>query len=121
MGTNLKTKAVEPIKVDNSKIVCDANNDISLDGKLAYKINVADFNDYSNLKMVGDNLYEGASPNNNQSIAVKQNALESSNVNVTSEMIDMMTVLRQYESNQKVIQDMDDTLGRAVNDLGTVK
>ena len=42
-------------------------------------------------------------------------------MNVTSEMIDMMTVLRQYESNQKVIEDMDDTLGRAVNDLGTVK
>jgi flagellar basal-body rod protein FlgF len=121
MGTNLKTNLTEPIKVNDSKITCDANNNISLDGKLAYKLNVTDFNNYSSLNVVGDNLYDGGTPNNNQNISVKQMALEKSNVNVTNEMINMMTVLREYESNQKVVQAMDETLGRAVNDLGTVK
>ena len=121
MGTNLKTKNVEPIKVNNSKIVSDINNNISLDGKLSYKLNMVDFNNYQALKKAGDNLYYGVNPNRNQTILVKQNSLEKSNVNVTSEIINMMAVMRSYESNQKVIQALDETLGKAVNEVGTVR
>lgn len=121
MGTNLKTKEVEPIKVNNSKIVSDTNNNISLDGKLSYKLNMVDFDNYATLRKSGDNLYIGGTPNNNQNIAVKQNSLEKSNVNVTNEIINMMTVMRSYESNQKVIASIDETLGKAVNEVGSVR
>lgn len=121
MGTNLKTKKVEPIKVNNSKIVSDTNNNISLDGKLAYKLNMVDFNNYATLKKSGDNLYIGGTPNKNQNISIKQNSLEGSNVNVTNEIINMMTVMRSYESNQKVIASIDETLGKAVNEVGSVR
>ena len=52
---------------------------------------------------------------------MKQNTLEKSNVNVTSEMVNMMSIMRNFESNQKVMQSIDETLGDAVNSVGTVK
>jgi len=121
MGTNLVTKKLEPIKVNNSSISCDSKNNLSLDGKPTYKLEMADFDNYQNLKKIGDNLYSGATPNKNQNIAVIQNNLERSNVNVTNEMINMMTVMRSYESNQKVIAAVDETLDKAVNELGVVR
>ena len=46
---------------------------------------------------------------------VYQGYLESSNFNVVSEMVNMITIARDYESSQKVIQSIDSTLERAVN------
>ena len=36
-------------------------------------------------------------------------------------MVNMMTIIRNFESNQKVIQAIDETLGKAVNEVGTVR
>jgi flagellar basal-body rod protein FlgF len=52
---------------------------------------------------------------------VRQNSLEKSNINVINEMTNMMTVMRTFEANQKVVQAMDETLGKAVNEVGTVR
>jgi flagellar basal-body rod protein FlgG len=120
LGTNLATNNLEPMKVDNAKILCDSNNDIYLNGNRTYKLGVADFDDYASLKKVGDNLFTGT-PNNNQDMKVKQNALEKSNVNVVNEMINMMTVMRSFESNQKVLQAIDETLGKTVNEVGSIR
>ena len=53
------------------------------------------------------------------SCKVYQGYLEASNVNVIDEMIEMITVSRDYESNQKIIQSIDATLETAVN-LGRI-
>jgi flagellar basal-body rod protein FlgF len=37
-----------------------------------------------------------------------------------SEMADMMMTLRTFESNQKVVQSLDETLGKTVNEVGKV-
>lgn len=47
-----------------------------------------------------------------------QGTLEMSNVNVVSEMVEMITISRLFESNQKIMQTIDDTLEKAVNNLG---
>lgn len=120
MGRNSSTGALEQIYVGNSKIACDQFGNISLDGKPAYKMYTVDFNNYSSLTKVGNNLYEGSNPQE-ANVSIKQNCLEKSNVNVINEMIDMMTTMRTFETNQKVVQSIDDTLGKAVNDLGTVR
>jgi flagellar basal-body rod protein FlgF len=44
-----------------------------------------------------------------------------SNVNIVREMVDMITVLRSYEANQKVLQAVDQTLEKAVNQVGAVR
>lgn len=121
MGKNLSTNKVEPIKVNNSKLDLNPSNIVLIDGKPSYKLQLADFDNYSDLKKAGDNLFNGAAPNNNQDITVKQGSLEKSNVNVTNEMINMMTVVRSYESDQKVIASIDETLDKVVNDVGNVR
>jgi len=121
LGKNKVTGDVEPIVVGNGKLQSDKYGNISIDGKNLYKFDTVDFADYSKLKKIGDNLFQGTSPIDNANITVKQNALEKSNVNVTSEMVNMMAIMRNFESNQKVIQAIDETLGKAVNEVGTVR
>ncbi|MEA5021265.1 Flagellar basal-body rod protein FlgG [bioreactor metagenome] len=52
--------------------------------------------------------------------AVLQGTLEGSNVNLPSQMVKMITVMRAYEANQKVIQTHDATLEKAVNEIGRI-
>ncbi len=49
---------------------------------------------------------------------VKQGFLESSNVNVVTEMVSMMTANRAYGFGQKIISAHDQILQKAANDLG---
>ena len=47
-----------------------------------------------------------------------QGYLEASNINAVKEMVEMITITRAYESNQKAVQAADDMLAKAVNDIG---
>jgi flagellar basal-body rod protein FlgF len=58
-------------------------------------------------------------PQNDPAISVKQGYVERSNVEAGRTMIDLMTVLRSYESNQKVLQAYDMTLQK-LNEVGKV-
>lgn len=49
---------------------------------------------------------------------VLQGYLEASNVNPVREMVEMIAVQRAYEASQKMISAQDETLAKAVNDLG---
>ncbi|WP_163193194.1 flagellar hook-basal body complex protein [Clostridium thermarum] len=120
LAVNMDTGAEGPVYVGNGKLVVDGNNDIYIDGTAQYRFRLVDFTDYKSLRKVGDNLYSGEAPMESNAV-VKQKSLEKSNVNIINEMVNMMTVLRTYESNQKVIQSMDETLGKAVNEIGTVR
>lgn len=51
---------------------------------------------------------------------VLQGYLERSNVDSVKEMVEMISLLRAYESNQKMIQYQDATLEKAVNEIGRV-
>ena len=46
--------------------------------------------------------------------------LEMANVQVVSEMVNMISITRQYESNQKILQTYDSSLEIAVKELGKV-
>ena len=51
---------------------------------------------------------------------VVQGTLEMANVSTETEMVDMINVARAYETNQKIIQSIDETLEKAVNQVGKV-
>lgn len=121
MGRNLATGADERINFGSAKkIACDGNGNIILDGKPAYKLDTVDFNDYKTLRKIGDNLYDGQNPIQNAEVVVQNQALEGSNVNLIGTFTDMMTTMRQFESNQKVVQAIDGTVNKAVNEVGKV-
>lgn len=120
-GNNLEGGTSGRIYIGKSKISTSSDGTISVDNVPKYKFSLADFNDYNTLKKVGDNLYEGTNSKAASNVSVKQKALEKSNVNVVNEMVNMMSVMRTFETNQKVIQSIDETLDKVVNQVGTVK
>src|SRR6056297_534808 len=85
------------------------------------RINIVDFADYRNLSKEGDNLYQtadGIEGTPTGEVQVMQGYLESSNVNIVQEMASMIQTTRAYETNQKMIQTIDNSLDKAVNDVG---
>lgn len=51
---------------------------------------------------------------------VLQGHLEESNLNIVREMVEMISNLRSYEANQKVISFTDHTLDKLINEVGRV-
>ncbi len=95
---------------------------IEQNGNVVAKIQVADFADYDYLEKYGETLYrpvEGATLTEGTA-QVKSGYLEMSNVQVVSEMVDMISITRAYESNQKIIQTYDSSLEIAVTQLGRI-
>ncbi len=110
------------IEPDTSNIVIDATGSIYADGVYVDKILITDFEDYDYLQKQGDNMYlalDGAAEIASTA-GIQQGFTEQSNVNVVSEMVDMIAITRAYEANQKVIQTVDGTLDLAVNSVGKV-
>ena len=118
---NKATGVNQPLFVGDGELQADKYGNVSVNGENLFKFSTVDFEDYKTLQKIGDNLFEGANPTQNANVTVRQNALEKSNVNVTNEIVNMMTIMRNFESNQKVIQAIDETLGKAVNEVGTVR
>jgi flagellar basal-body rod protein FlgG len=52
--------------------------------------------------------------------SVRAGALEASSADPTQSMVDMMESLRAYESGQKVIQTIDETLGKSAGSVGSL-
>ena len=120
LGINQNTGNVEPIFVGNSNFILDSNNTINIDGFANYTLMTADFIDYDALTKVGDNCYKGENPITNGSVWVNQGYTEGSNVSLTNEMVNMMTTMRNFETIQKMVQIIDDTLSKAAYEIGKV-
>lgn len=105
------------IRVDpNIKLVVDENGNLYQNNALIGQIGVVDFADYNFLAKYGENMYDLVEGGQIQASTarVEQGVLEMSNVNVVSEMVEMINITRAYESNQKIIQTIDSTLEKAV-------
>ena len=92
------------------------------DGEEVAKVGIVDFEDYNYLEHYGETLFqtvEGAKTKETNA-QVLSGYLEYSNVQAVREMVDMISVSRAYETNQKVIQTYDSSLEIAVNQLGKV-
>ncbi len=107
-----------PLTADN--ITIDETGRITVDKNDIDKIKLTDFEDYDYIKKYGDNLYQtvnGATEKPTTAF-IQQGFLEQSNVNSVSEMVEMITITRAFEANQKVMQSIDTTLEKAANQVG---
>ena len=93
---------------------------ITVDGEVKDTLKIVDFQDYDYLKKYGDTMYEpvDGAAEKDASAEIIQGYTEQSNVNVVREMVDMITITRAYEANQKVIRSYDSMLDRSVNQVG---
>jgi flagellar basal-body rod protein FlgF len=69
---------------------------------------------------VGDNLFTGTPGATPAGTSLQQGAIEGSDTNPARVMVDMIVSLRAYESSQRVIHSIDETLQRGINTAGSV-
>lgn len=120
-ATNGDSSANNYIRIDpNAKFSINALGKIYQNNVNVAQVGVTDFDNYDYLEKYGENLYNLVDGGNHiaASAKVRQSTLEASNVNVVSEMVNMITIQRAYEAGQKVIQSEDSTLEKAVNEVG---
>lgn len=110
-----------PIHLENGDISVDDSGNITLNDQVVDKLNVVDFSDYSTLRKEGNNLFftTGGQPIPSNA-TIKQGYIEGSNVNPVDEMVTMISAMRTYEANQKSASAFDETLDKAVNEVGRV-
>ncbi len=111
-----------PITLAAGEFSVNEQGEIIQNGAIVDKLRIAQFSDAAQLRKYGDNLIQ----NDGSEVVdfkgtVLQGFTEQSNVNVVSEMVDMITVMRAYEANQKILQAQDNTLQKVVNEVGVVR
>ena len=92
------------------------------DGTLSANLLISDFVDYQGLESIGNTLFTS----NEAAIEmvdakVSSGFLEMSNVDIASELVRMIEISREFESNQKLLHTADETLNKAVNEIGRVR
>ncbi len=125
---NLITKEGNLVMGEKGVISFNANGDIIIDdtgaiyvsGQFIDKIKMVDFENYDSLRKFGDNMYDITDETvlTDFKGTVSQGFIEGSNINVVKEMVDMITVSRVYEANQKMISMFDTTLEQAASRIG---
>lgn len=106
----------------NQDVRIESNGAVFQNDVQVAQIGVVDFENYNYLEKYGENLYDVVQ--GGQIVAanarVEQGCLEMSNVNIVTEMVEMITITRAYEANQKIVTTIDGTLDKAVNTVGQV-
>ena len=110
------------IPTDAAEVAIVDTGDIYADGEYIDTIKIVDFEDYNYLKKYGENMYDAVdgAVQTESSAILHQGYLEASNINAVSEMVEMITITRAYEANQKAVQAADDMIEKAVNEVGRV-
>jgi flagellar basal-body rod protein FlgG len=110
----------QPITIPGGqKPTIDAQGVVSAGGQVLGRLQVS-LLDPKTIAKQGDDLYTGTPGAIGAKGTVRQGFLEQSNVNTVREMVDLIETMRSFESDQKVSQAIDETLGKAANDIGKV-
>jgi len=121
LGTNNTTGAKEPIYIGDAKFSLDGENNVDIEGVGAtHKLLTTDFANYNSLEPLGDNYITLDNPIYNSTVNVRQHFLETSNVDPSAELVKLMEVKRQFETNQKFVKMQDETVQKAASELGRV-
>jgi flagellar basal body rod protein FlgG len=93
---------------------------ISQGGTRVGKIGVFSFEDNSKLTSIGGGFFaaDGMEPQAVAKPDLLQAHLEESNIMPLREMVDLVTISRAYEANQKMITARDDTMQKTLDALG---
>jgi len=113
-----------PITIENGKVSIKTDGQVFVDNEPVDKLVVVDFDTPQLLRKEGGSYYSYQGDNNGISIEtdimIQQKYLESSNVNPTQEVIEMIETFRAFESVEKAIQTIDGLTAKIVNDYGMV-
>lgn len=133
MGELVTLQGNRVLDVNGSPISLDEARDMSVssagviyaDGVSVGQLALVDFEDKrSALSREGYNLFSLRDPEAQPQAAlnarVKQGFVEASNVNIVDAMVEMIRFQRNYEMDQRAVTSCDETLQKAVNEVGRV-
>ena len=108
-----------------SKVFVSATGEVTIESPTgnaqSFRLQLVRFPNAGGLKSLGGNLYEeteasgppeAGNPGESGFGSIRQGYLESSNVDVASEMIELIKAQRAYEANSKSVQAADETMAR---------
>ena len=112
-----------PINVGGLHFRVDVMGNVFTEDGFLDTIRVVSFEDNTTLRRQGFNLYFATEPPLAAAnpYSIMQGFLEMSNVDIGREMVDMLAMYRTYETNQRMITMIDETNGKAVNEIGRLR
>lgn len=122
-GFNVPDDAVE-VQISRDGVVSVLTDKNPTDASPLGQIELAKFINPAGLKSQGENNYAESpasgkafyeKPGSNNTGEIVQSHLETSNVDIVEEMVNMITAQRAYELNSKSVKTADDILSTAVN------
>jgi len=109
------------IKVPWENFSVDEEGNILVDGEQVARLKITTFQNPNSLRKEGSSLFRATNDtvvNRDIPFTVKQNMLEKSNVNLIKEMVDLLAVMRTFESNQRIVQAYDQVLAKSAAAVG---
>lgn len=106
---------------DANPITISASGDISQGNTRKGKLKLVDFNSPQLLTPLGGGVFGALDPKLQPGDAtranVRQGFLEAANTSSVVEMANLMTAMRHFEANQKLVQMQDERMGKAISEL----
>ena len=114
-----------PIQLDqnnSSPLSISATGEISQGTDLKAKLRIHDFDRPELLTAISSGCFLADNPNLQgtpvRQPSLQQGFLEAANTSVVAEMANLITSMRGFEANQKVLQLHDERMGKAITELG---
>ncbi len=103
-------------------ITISATGNVSQGDQIIGNLATVEFKDQNQLTRQGAGLFATTDPTikptPSTSTQIRQGFIESGNTSPTTEMASLITAMRTFEANQKVLQMQSDRMSRVITDLG---
>lgn len=110
------------ITIGRGQVTIDNEGSIFVDDKRVDAISLVDFSKPYPLQKIGNSLFVLNNPNAEEiaptGTTIQQGYLELSNVQAAKAMVEMIGIMRAYESYQKVIKSFNDESLKIINEVG---
>lgn len=105
---------------DTENVVVGPEGQVSADGRQIGSIRIVTFTEGEEFERLDGSTFATASePETIEHPQLRQRYIELSNVNAMTELSDMITTSRMFESQQRALRAIDQSLERATRDLGS--
>lgn len=112
-----------PIQLSGTDFKINSDGTVVQNKNVIDKLIITQFQDPKALTKFGSNLLTApqTAPKSEFTGQLQQGYIEKSNVSTVKEMVNMITVMRSYEANQKMVQFQDSTLEKVINEVGVLR